>query len=549
MKKLKLLTTLSTLGIVGAAVPVISTSCNKEDTSNYIVYKGEKINFDGYTFRQSDITALDDDHIAAIPYIVDGQPSETESWPAYIINGKPYDVRLITEIHIGSATDIEEIPARFLASCYSLRIADFGGIKGVARIDDDFLAGCSQLSWINLPTLRKLSDEEIYSMFMNGINQVEDNFLAGAISLEYINLKPFANLVTIPDNFLNCVYDDANPHGNMFLKSLDFSSWKNVAYIGKNFLNACLALESVKLPTIKPLSLTVGGKAIELPVQTGTIGDSFMSFCPNIRELDFTPLANVTSIGDYFMCSYVDGNSNTYYAPMPYLKKLDFSMMTNVTKIGDGFCIGPVFATEVKLPTMVEGKKGSDMIETEPEIGGGFLSGLGSLESIDLTPLKKLTYIPDAFFAGCSSLKTIDLSPLTNVTNIGTDFLMYCASLKVVDLTPMTALQTEGKDASATSSVIGESFLYACNALEELDMGYILAKLVGAYNTQEEADEKVALTKVAETGLEEDPDFSDILIVGNDKDNYVTKFPAKAWSSAGSGSENIYIRKLVTQQE
>ena len=68
MKKLKLITSLSTLGMIGTMVPPFATSCNdssKEDNTNYFCTKDEKIEID-HELTQDDLNAMSPvDHIYA----------------------------------------------------------------------------------------------------------------------------------------------------------------------------------------------------------------------------------------------------------------------------------------------------------------------------------------------------------------------------------------------------------------------------------------------------------------------------------------------------
>ena len=92
-------------------------------------------------------------------------------------------------------------------------------------------------------------------------------------------------------------------------------------------------------------------------------------------------------------------------------------------------------------------------------IGGEFLSGCLSIESIDLQALQGITSIGMEFMNGCNSLKSIDLGPLCDIVNIPMKFMNDCSSLQSIDLSPL-----------ANVSTVGSYFLLNCSSLTSIDL-------------------------------------------------------------------------------
>ena len=382
MKKIKLLTTLSGLGVIAAAIPLVSTGCtSKYDSSNYIIYKGEKVKLDGFTFTQTDINLLCTQQ--AVPY--DPAKSDSATWSAYYINGVPYDINYITEINIGTASNVAIIPPNFMNGCVHLRTVNLNGIKDLTYIGDNFLDYCYLLSTLVLPTLKNLSGEDMINLkYLTGsISQIPEYFLYGNNQLDTIDLEPFANIRYVPEGFMESCSN---------IKSLDFSSWKNVSYIGSSFLWGNESLEKVNLPTIKQLDFS---KEVlkQLGVDTSpvtTIGNYFMQHCTSVKSFDFTPFAEVNYIADDFL-----GEESGEYIFNLNISTLDFSKLTKLNRIGDGFCSQIPMVKNIKLPHMVEIEDEETEDVDKPEIGQRFLRNKSVLESIDLSPLENIEELPE----------------------------------------------------------------------------------------------------------------------------------------------------------
>jgi hypothetical protein len=150
-----------------------------------------------------------------------------------------------------------------------------------------------------------------------------------------------------------------------------------------------------------------------------------------ITKIDLSPLSNIISI-DTFLMGCIK------------LKDINLSPLKNVTTILDGFLIGCKSLTSVDLSPL---KKITN-------IGNQFLSNCQRLTSVDLLPLENIKTIGFEFLASCYNLKSIDLSPLKNIITISSGFLTECINLKTIDMSPLKNVKT-----------IDNSFLYGCKKL------------------------------------------------------------------------------------
>ena len=135
MKKSNILKTIFGATTLLSTAPILATSCNnkKEDqvneNENYIVIAGKKLTID-HALSQADLNAMQ-----PIGYAF----SKGVSHKAIFIDGTPYPISTITELHIGNCgDDTLTIPANFLMggtvsniveTCNSLQKLDMHGIK------------------------------------------------------------------------------------------------------------------------------------------------------------------------------------------------------------------------------------------------------------------------------------------------------------------------------------------------------------------------------------------------------------------------------------
>ena len=536
MKKIKLITTLSSLGALTAATPIVATSCSNS-AENYIVYNGEKISMLGSA------TAADILKFVPADYTDPTLPAaEQATYKAICIDGRYYDITKISELSIGCCEDAAKIPANFLQGCVSLKRLNLRGVKGVMKIGANFCKDCKSLGQLVLPTLRALTNEEFITSYndSNTYGQLPDNFLyySDCPSLTSVDFTGFANLCIIPDQFMAL---------SPVIENVDLSPLKNVRSIGDNVLWECGNLRNIKLPNMKTLSMEYKGKQCTWLPQ---VGDNFLANNVFLNDVDFTPFAEVALIGDDFLHT----RAEEFYISLD-MKTVDMSKLTHVHRIGKNFLKDLSYVTTVKLPTMVKcdiehviNKLDKEYISGEPTIGNYFLAkthGMinsepviveSQIKNIDLTPLKALKQIPDGFLSGNINLEKIDLSVLANVEKIGAKFLSCCTSLKDVDFSTMAALQKVGK-VSSMNPVIGQDLFFGCNSLTRVDMGDIVPANV---DSDTPSTTSGSFIKV-DWSAEEDPRFESIKLVSPYLNAFQTKFPKKVWTATTAE----YFRDLI----
>ena len=256
------------------------------------------------------------------------------------------------------------------------------------------------------------------------------------------------------------------------VKRISFcNSNSDVEAIGNSFLSNCSSIIELDLSGMTGVTKIGGGflnscssiTALNLPGMNGVteIGDEFLSCCSSITALDLSDMKGVTKIGTWFLnsCSSitaldlsgmngVTGIGGEFLNSCSSITALDLSGMNGVTKIGTWFLNRCSSITALDL----SGMKGVT------EIGSGFLKRCYSITALDLSGMNGVTGI-DAFLCGCSSITALDLSGMNGVTEIGDEFVSGCSSIEALDLSGMKGV-TE----------IGTWFLNNCSSITALDL-------------------------------------------------------------------------------
>jgi hypothetical protein len=111
-------------------------------------------------------------------------------------------------------------------------------------------------------------------------------------------------------------------------------------------------------------------------------------------------------------------------APDASLVALDLSPLACLTSIGDFFLSNCKALTTVRFSPQAR----------ITSVGEYFLSGCASLKALDLSPLAGLTSVSRFFLMGCAALKTVRFSPQARITSVGEGFLHNCAALTALVL-------------------------------------------------------------------------------------------------------------------
>lgn len=190
--------------------------------------------------------------------------------------------------------------------------------------------------------------------------------------------------------------------GFPFVEKLTLSGCANVTGLPNQFLEGWRRLEHIEFN--EPVSLLK------------MTPSHFLGMCICLRDIDLTPLSNVTTIQHRFLegCGF--------------LEEIDFAPMTQIATIGD--C---------------------------------FLKGCKSIKCVDLAPLSRVTCVGQWFLAECSSLEKVDLAPISNITAVRYGFMKRCTKLTKLDLKPLLKVET-----------IGAYFLFECKALKKLNLDRLI---------------------------------------------------------------------------
>ena len=271
------------------------------------------------------------------------------------------------------------------------------------------------------------------------VSTIQNAFFSDIVSIKTVDLSPLRSVTTIGDSFLrNC----------RNLQVLDLSPMVSVVTIGNHFLRSCWALCRVDLTSLSSTNLTsvgyhclsecrelnvveMGGlgkfqkageyfmfrckklTSITLPTYTKEhchVEDRLLCGCKGLSHIDLQPLANISSIGSYFMGGCIS------------LQVVDLSPLKSLLFVGSNFLGGCINLTEIDLSALV----------TVVYIGNDFMAGCEGLVQVDLAPLGGVRSIRQGFLFKCKRLKTINVSKLENVPEVDQiNFLGLCGELQV----------------------------------------------------------------------------------------------------------------------
>ena len=488
MKKIKLIATISTLGVIAATTPVVATSCVTKAPGNYVVVKNTVFQLPN-ELTQADIDAMVpqqtkhvENQTITLPISGNAKKIDVLTSVDYAIKiGKnTFNAKDITELRIGNVVDPEDeeprssvsvaLPVGFLGGCTNLRKLDLGELE-VYSIGDFFLQpitstdikimGGSDIidDFISGKALKEESLDESYEMYMRNINgkrkdfngrlteivlpqlvgkpeSIEEDltlipklFLAGQKKLETIDLSNFTQydlINNIPAGFL---FDCSG------LKSVDFTGFK-VKTIDRGFLSGCNSLETIKLP-----KLNEGGKIITSDDENKNPLFGFMNGCNKVHDIDFKPFMNLETIPIGFFGQLMPSNYLAFekFADLKLeaqhffneyeMDAINLLPLTNVEEIKNDFLNACTNAKNIILPF-------SPDLEV---IGNNFLANCKKLQTIDLTNLKELYTLGNHAFRNCESLTELDISDLKSISAIQPGFARNCVSLAKLNIGELTA--------------------------------------------------------------------------------------------------------------
>ena len=365
MKKTKLISSLTALGLVGTSVPIVATSCTNESKENYIVVSGNKISMPEVV-TQADINGL-----GVVSYTF----AKNVTHDAVFVNGEYIEADLISEICIKNTdgTDMN-LPAYFISysssgfhGCVNLRKLDLKAVRVKCNNNNSqriAIEGCANsLMELSVPTM--VDDGSGMALGILGLYYQFD-------ALEKIDLSGFSDVELTIDYFL---------YGCTSLRSIDLTPMKKLTQWGNNFMANCYKLESVNMSGLSKLNM----------IQTSAFEN-----CYALKEINLNGCTNVQEISANFLMNCSS------------LKTIDLSSFVNLTKIYQNFL------SDCSSLTSVDLSHSELLIADGCFNNGSFLQNCPNLEQV------KFGIIPATAFG--SSLTTADTTSFTNTFATQADY-------------------------------------------------------------------------------------------------------------------------------
>ena len=542
-------------------------------------------------------------------------PLLTTQIPVFFLTG----LTSVERIDFSPLANAREIPFGFCAGLVSLESADLSSLKQITNIYPGFMPYCTMLSNLKLPTLVSYTDAEgntvapsiqSFNSYITSIYQALDLTPGMSISINDSEYKGTEATIHSGDEIVFKLsnvspYELAKPiitvdgkteeegfptgwsttesgagvyitiNNNKDEVKFKINDATKVATTGNvvtvtamdEFDNpiekgtATLTIKGATAQALTSANSSVLGKMDPTTLAMVNALDSIFGFltgCPHLRSLDFSPLKELEEIPNNFMgfgrldlaeMLEMDFEGTDFYPegitldPM-MLQRIDLSPLTKLHRIGDNFLSTCWNTQEVILPELVQGKDKSGN-PVAPTIGVNFLANMASLKKVDLSKIKLVETLPYGFMAFTEGLTDLDLSSLDNVTIIGQKFLAG-SGISSVDLSGMQNMNTRA------SAKIGQDFLAKCFNLKTVRMGDIKASQIvpGASNPEETCfvmyceKEQTLPTLLGADEEEYKYTSPEIYVNADDKANYEAKF-TKISNVEQENTGNFAVRYLT----
>ena len=147
MKKIKLLSSLATIGVIGIATPIVSTSCSTSPdvATNWMMYEGRK-----YEFANN----FNPNYLCGEEFLI---PLKNGTILPVVSLFKASITKLVLNI---PNIRVKSINDHFLEGCTGLmdeKSLDLSGLSGVESIGNYFLSGCTSLTSFDFTPLKSLN--------------------------------------------------------------------------------------------------------------------------------------------------------------------------------------------------------------------------------------------------------------------------------------------------------------------------------------------------------------------------------------------------------
>ena len=403
MKKIKLITTLSSLGVLGATFPLVVTSCSKDDkkedeeiveTDNYVQTNNDKF----YIANDFDPNIFCGD-TETINFV---SPTKPEKGIQRTINKT--DIKSITIKSLKST--VTNLKDKFLNGFTAISSIDFSALSSILYFGTQFIYNCDNLTEINIGNISKnrlphdtnsfATENKDAICYTNGIKLIYPDDTTW-------DLWVWTNL--IDHNSTTTPYRKVNANFN----GMEFKSQKYILtdnYDPNIFITCDPAWGTSTMNWRKTQYPTKGGTPITIDYD-----DDRSSLTQVILA---RPNTTVTSIGNCLL-----------------------EECTNLTRVEIG-----------TLPQLTT-------------LGRNFLAECSNLTQFNLNCLASVTEVDGEFLYGCSKLISIDLTLMTDITKIGASFLQDCTSLKRIDLFDKSPKNIDTSTEDFMKNVPADCLLYS----------------------------------------------------------------------------------------
>ena len=390
MKKLKLLTSLSTLGLVATSVPLVVTSCS--DKEDDVIPESVE-----WLFQPPEITASAGHKLQ----------SDNFQWNLLDKDGNkinPSDYKVEYSEVICSPTLPTDV------SCY------------VEKKQDQ--------AYLVLDATKYNQDPKINTtgqFTLKIFNKDTGDILVQSTIQFKVTVIPYANEITIKDDATYKLPESINP--NVFCATFNTSTSKYEV----TFIDTAGNEHTENTEDITSITLTDVDKTIT------QLGNNFL-LGASITEFDYyATLNNIVTVGDYFLsgskitsfslewAQKIKRFGNYFLANANDLESVYFYLSISLSQFGDY-----AFSSceSLKSLQMKELSKFSNF-------GNDFASGCTKLNEVILWNVDNVfneTKIGNNFFKGCTSLVKLDLRSFSFTRSIGTGFMDGCSALEQLGL-------------------------------------------------------------------------------------------------------------------
>ena len=427
MKKLKLITSLSLLGVLTTSLPIVATACSKDNNPTPAPTE-IKISAKHANTSISEGQVIE---VSQVDYIMFSENGGTNPvWSIDPTTGVEFDST------VGGLLSINEAPAvqtNYVVTCTCTEgISTFN-----LTLKKETISIVATYDYIRCPkntpvNVKKNDTIQFYQL--GGTNPVWTINPTTGVEISSDGLLTIKETLTEQTTLsVTCTCTEGSSTFNLILRPVVYTN--TIKYDGQTY----------KLASNINTDEFCGNSKWNLSNYTEDGSELIIKDHSKLTELE---LKDVNPIVTWINNDFLYDCSN--------LTTLDLAGLTGIKLICSGFLYDCSSLTAIDLSPLQNAFNSSKFV---PE---NFLYNCKSLTSIDLSPLQSsfdtIKSVPDGFLTSCEGLTTLDLTPLRNVTKVGDYFLVGCKGLTTLNI-PFSGVTD-----------IGQGFLTGCQGLTTLDI-------------------------------------------------------------------------------